>query len=149
MTTAPERGAVVAPERELIRRISPFALPAALVAVALGAVLGGSDAAWSAAIAIGIVYVNFLAHGWSLALAAAISPMALYVVGLGGFVVRLGILVVTIALLERLNWFSLPAFLAALVPATIALLAVEMKMIAGRLQADLWTFPTDQRPVGR
>ena len=33
------------------------------------------------------------------------------------------------------------AFAAAFVPTTIALLAVEMKLLAGRMQADLWYFP--------
>ena len=37
---------------------------------------------------------------------------------------------------------STVAFIAAFVPSTIALLIVEMKLLAGRLQADVWTFPT-------
>ncbi len=40
------------PERELIRRVSPFALPAALLAYVVGALFGGADAGWSAVIAI-------------------------------------------------------------------------------------------------
>ena len=34
-----------------------------------------------------------------------------------------------------------PSVIAALVPATIVLLGVEMKLLSGRMQADLWTFP--------
>ena len=67
----------VAPERELIRRIAPWALPAAIVAFALGTWIGGTDAGWSAAIGIAVVFANFVAHGWSLALAATISPTVL------------------------------------------------------------------------
>ena len=78
----------MAPERELIRRISPFALPVAVAAFALGTLLDGTDAGWSAAIAIAVVYLNFVAHGSSLALAASISPTVLYAVGLGGFLDR-------------------------------------------------------------
>ena len=33
------------------------------------------------------------------------------------------------------------AFVAALGPATIVLLGVEMKLLSGRMQAYLWTFP--------
>jgi hypothetical protein len=139
----------VAPERELIRRIAPWALPAVIVAFALGTWIGGTHAGWSAAIAIAVVVSNFVAHGWSLALAATISPTVLYAVGLGGFVVRLGIIVVVIALLDQTAWFSVVAFIAALVPTTIALLVVEMKLLSGRMQADLWTMPPAEREVAR
>jgi hypothetical protein len=136
------------PERELIRRISPFALPVGAAAFGIGALIAGPDAGWSAAIGIAVVYLNFVAHGWSLAAAAAISPVLLYAVGLGGFIVRLGLILVLIVLLRQFDWFSTVAFIAALVPGTIALLAVEMKMLSGRLQADMWTFPASGSPAG-
>jgi hypothetical protein len=132
----------MAPESELIRRIAPLALPVAVIAFAIGTLVGGTDAGWSAVIAIALVTLNFVAHGWSIALAAQISPTALYAVGLGGFVIRLGAIVAVIALLQQTDWFSIAAFIAALVPCTVALLVVEMKMISGRMQADLWTVPT-------
>jgi hypothetical protein len=125
----------------MIRRISPFALPVAIAAFALGTLAEGTDAGWSAAIAIAVVNLNFVAHASSLALAATISPTVLYAVGLGGFIVRLGIIVLVIALLQQTEWFSIVAFIAALVPATVALLVVEMKLLSGRMQADLWTDP--------
>jgi hypothetical protein len=131
----------------MIRRISPFAVPVAIAAFALGTLVDGTDAGWSAAIAIAVVYVNFVAHGSSLALAATISPMVLYAVGLGGFIVRLGIIVLVIALLQQTEWFSIVAFIAALVPATVALLVVEMKLLSGRMQADLWVDPNARREV--
>jgi hypothetical protein len=128
----------MAPESELIRRIAPFAPPVALIAFAIGTLIGGTDAGWSAAIAIAVVTLNFVSHGWSLALAAQISPMILYAVGLGGFIVRLGVIVAVIALLQQTAWFSIATFIAALVPCTLTLLMVEMKMLSGRMQADLW-----------
>jgi len=139
----------VAPERELIRRISPFALPVAIAAFALGILLDGTDAGWSAAIAIAVVYLNFVAHGSSLALAATVSPTVLYAVGLGGFLVRLGVIVAVIALLQQTDWFSIVAFIVALVPSTVALLVVEMKLLSGRMQADLWTDPSSHREAAR
>ena len=45
----------MAPEREMIRRISPLALPVAIAAFALGTLVDGTDAGWSAAIAIVVV----------------------------------------------------------------------------------------------
>ena len=139
----------MAPESELIRRIAPFALPVAVVAFSIGTLIGGTDAGWSAAVAIAVVSLNFVAHGWSLALAAQISPMILYGVGLGGFVIRLGIIVAVIALLQRTDWFSITAFIITLVPSTVALLVVEMKMISGRMQSDLWTVPSGTRQAQR
>jgi hypothetical protein len=133
------------PEMVLIRRISPFALPAAALAFGIGTLVAGADAGWSAAIAIAVVYLNFVAHAWSLAKAAAISPVLLYAVGLGGFIIRLGIIIALIAGLRQLGWFSTAAFIAALVPATIALLVVEMKLLSGRVQADMWNFSTAGR----
>ncbi len=131
----------MAPERELIRRIAPFTPVVMVAAFAVGAFFGGTDAGWSAAIAIAVVSANFVAHASSLSWAAAISPVALAAVGLGGFVIRLAAIVVIIALLNQLAWFSVVAFIAALVPATVVLLFVEMKMLSGRMQADLWSFP--------
>jgi hypothetical protein len=137
--------AVAEPERELIRRISPFALPGAALAFALGALIDDANAGWSAVIGIAVVAANFIANGASTAWAARISPVILYAVGLGGFVVRLVVVAVALLLLRQLEWFSVVAFVAALVPATVALLVVEMKLLSGRMQADLWTFPAAEQ----
>jgi hypothetical protein len=135
----------VEPERELVRRLLPFSVPALVVAVGAGAAIGGSGGAWSAGIAIVTVTLNFVAHAGSMAWAARTSPMLLMAVGLGGYVVRLAIFTVLLFLLDRLPSFSPLAFVAAFAPATVALLAVEMKLLAGRMQADLWYFPERSR----
>ena len=136
----------VEPERELVRRLLPFAVPALAIAAGAGAAIGGSRAAWSASIAIAIVTLNFIAHAGSMAWAARISPMILMAVGLGGYVVRLAAFTVALLLLDRLPWFSPLAFVAAFAPATIALLVLEMRLLAGRMQADLWYFPEKSSP---
>jgi ATP synthase protein I len=129
------------PEHELVRRLLPYSLPAFVVAALLGAFLGGPGAAWSAGIAVIVVTANFVGNAYSVSWAARIGPTVLMAVGLGGFIVRLATLTVALLLLDRLSWFSALAFAAAFVPTTIALLAVEMKLLAGRMQADLWYFP--------
>lgn len=130
------------PERELVRRVLPFAAPAFALALVIGALVGGRDVAWSAALGIVVVAVNFAANGLSLAWAARISPNVLFGVAMGGFVVRLGAVLVVMLLLDRLTSFSPTAFIAALVPATVALLVLEIRLLSGRFTADLWTFPT-------
>ncbi len=85
-----------------MRRLLPFAVPALAIAAGVGAALGGAGAAWSAAIAIVVVALNFVAHAGSMAWAARISPMILMAVGLGGYVVRLAAFTVALLLLDRL-----------------------------------------------
>jgi hypothetical protein len=135
----------VEPERELVRRALPFAAPAVVLAFGIGAAFGGWDGAWSAAIGIGVVAANFVVHGLSLARAARISPTALYAVGMIGFVVRLGVIVAIMAVLDRTAFFSPLAFGLAVVPATLLLLAYEMKLLAGRFGSELWSLPTRER----
>lgn len=135
---------MVEPERELVRRALPLAPPAAVIAFVVGGLAGGSDAGWSAALGVGVVAANFVVHGFSLAWAARISPTALFAVGLGGFGVRLALILAILAALNALSWFSAVAFIGAVIPATILLLAFEMKVLSGRLQGDLWRFSSER-----
>jgi ATP synthase protein I len=129
----------VEPERELVRRLLPYSLPVLGIAAAAGALVGAAGAAWSAGIGVAAVVANFVGYAYSVAWAARISPTLLMAVGLGGFVVRLATLTVALLLLDRLTWFSPIAFAGAFVPTTIALLVVEMRLLAGRMQVDLWS----------
>ena len=138
--TAPE------PERALIRRVSPFAVPAAIVAFVVAALFGGAAAGWSAAIAIAVVYANFVANALSIAWAATVSPTLVSIVALGGYVVRLVVYTIALVLLNQLAWFSPVAFALALVPAVIALLVYEAKALSGSMQADLWSFDGAHHP---
>jgi hypothetical protein len=130
----------VEPERELVRRVLPFVPISVIAAFALGWLAGGSGAAWSAAIAVAIVSANFVAFALSVAWAAAVSPTMLAIVALGGYLVRLIIFTLVLVGLNTLAWFSPLAFICALMPAVIALLVYEAKILSGRMQADMWTF---------
>jgi hypothetical protein len=134
------------PERALIRRVSLFAVPAAVIAYAVGALLGGVSAGTSATIAIVIVYINFISNALSIAWAASISTTLVSIVALGGYALRLVIYTITLVLLNELSWFSPVAFAFALVPAVVVLLVYEVKALSGRMQADLWTFDAGHRP---
>jgi hypothetical protein len=130
----------VEPERELVRRVLPFVPLAVIAAFAVGWLVGGSGAAWSATIAVVIVAANFVAFALSIAWAATVSPTMLAIVALGGYLVRLMIFTLVLVGLNTLAWFSPLAFVCALMPAVIALLVYEAKILSGRLQADMWTF---------
>ena len=130
----------VEPERLLVRRVLPFAPAAVVVAFVVGWLVGGSDDAWSAAIAVIVVAANFVAFALSIAWAARISPAMLAVVALGGYLMRLIVYTLVLVGLNTLAWFSPLAFTLALMPAVIGLLVYEARLLSGRLQADLWTF---------
>jgi drug/metabolite transporter (DMT)-like permease len=130
----------VEPERELVRRLLPMAVPVAAVAAVVAALLGGPGASVSAAIGIAAVAANLVVHAASLAWASRISAATVMMVGLGGYVLRIATFTVAMMLLNRLAWFSPIAFVAAFAPATVALLVVEMMLLGGKMQADLWYF---------
>jgi hypothetical protein len=118
------------PEREMIRRAMPFGLPAFGLALLIGVLAGGWNAGWSAAIGIAVVFLNLTASALSLAWAARISLQALSAVAIGGFIVRMGAIFGLMLLLDRIAFFSPLAFFLAVVPATLAVLGYEMKLLA-------------------
>src|SRR5581483_11799518 len=117
------------PERELVRRALGPSLLALLVALGAGWGLGGLDAGVSAGIGVVLVTVNFAVHGLSLSWASRVSIAAVQAVALGGFVVRLGVLLGVMFALNAVPWFSPLAFGLAVVPATLLLLAFETRLV--------------------
>ncbi len=136
---------MVEPERELVRRASPFIPVAIAVAFGVGAVAAGTDAAWSASIGVAVVAANFVANALSIAWAARISPTLVAAVALGGFFLRMAVIVIALVLLNTLGWFSPTAFALTVVPATVVLLVFEARALGGRMQADLWSFDEARR----
>lgn len=129
------------PEKLVLRRIVPFAPVAAVIAFSLGAAFGGSSVGWSAVIGVGVVTANLVATAYPLAWAARISPSAMYLAVMGGFVVRLLVVLLVMVALDATAWFSPLAFVATVVPATIAVLVAEMRLLMDRrVQAGLWYF---------
>jgi len=137
------------PELELVRRATPFGLPAAVLALVAGAAAGGWGTGWSAAIGIGVVTLNFAASGVSMARAATISLMALAAVGMVGWVVRLSLIVGLMFLLNGFGWFSPIAFGLAVVPATMLLIGYEMKLVAAGVGQQLVLPPTESEELAQ
>jgi hypothetical protein len=129
------------PEKLVLRRIVPFAPAVAVIAFLAGAAVGGLEAGWSAVVGIGVVTANLVATAYPLAWAARISPSAVYLVVMGGFVVRLLVVLLVMLALDATAWFSPLAFVATVVPATIVVLVAEMRLLMDRrVQAGLWYF---------
>lgn len=121
----------------MVRKATVPAAVALALAVALAWLVGGPGAAASAGIGIALVYLNFAAHGWSLAWASTVSVGTVMGVALGGFAVRLGIIVGAMFALHTLPWFSPLAFGLAVVPATLSLLAYEAQLVSRGVGASL------------
>lgn len=130
----------IEPERLLLRRVLPFVVPALVVSFLAGAASAGPQAGLSAAAGVAIVAGNFAANALATAWAARISPVMLYAVALGGFFVRMVVLVAVLLVLDPTAWFSPTAFALSVVPSTVALLVFEAATLSGRMQADLWYF---------
>jgi ATP synthase protein I len=134
--------AKVEPEREMVRRVLPFGPPAVLLAFVAGSTVSGWEVGLSAAIGVVVVLLNLAVHARSLAWAARISLTVLYAVALGGFILRLAAIVGILFALDLLTFFSPLAFTVAVIPATVLLIAFEMRLLRGRMQVELWDFST-------
>jgi hypothetical protein len=134
----------VDPEREMVRRVAPFGPPAVVLALVVGALAAGWNVGWSAAIGVTVVVVNFSVNGLVLARAARISLTAYSAAVMGGFVVRLGVIVAIMFGLNHLSFFSPLAFGLAVVPATILLLGYEMRLMSRGLGQELRIASTDE-----
>jgi hypothetical protein len=125
------------PERELVRRVVPWGL----VAVGLGLVIGGVASGWdvglSAALGLAVVVTNAAAAAISVSRAAKVSLTVYSAVVAVGVVVRLGAVVAIMVALSRFAWFSKLAFGLAVVPGTIGLLALELRLYARGVGQDL------------
>ena len=114
----------------MVRRSLVPGAVAVPVAAAIAWTLGGRDAAASAALGVAVLLLNFAANGLSLAAASRVSITAVHAVALLGPVVRLGVIVAFLFLLDGTAWFSPVAFGVAVVPGTLALLAYEARLAA-------------------
>jgi ATP synthase protein I len=138
----------IEPERRVLRAVDPWGIPALAVAFVVASIFGGTGAAWSAAIAVIVVFANLNAYGVSLAWAARISPTVVFAVAMGGYVVRLALVATLLVLLDRFAFFSALSFCLALVPCTVFVLVFELRLLSGRLTSELWTLPPTQgRPA--
>jgi hypothetical protein len=134
------------PERDIVRRVVPFGPVAAALALLIGGLFVDWGTGWSAAIGVAVVVANAMANAFLLSRAARISLTAYSAAVMGGFIVRLGVIVAFMFALSTLGWFSPLAFGLAVVPATILLLAYEMKLIAGGLGQELRVPATHPSP---
>ena len=127
----------------MVRRAILPGVTATLLAAGIGTAVGGPGVGVSAALGIGVAVANFAAAGLALAWAADISLTAVQVVALGGFFVRLGVILGLMFALNTLPWFSPRAFGLAVVPGTLLLLIYESTLVLRGLGQQLVIPPKD------
>jgi hypothetical protein len=131
---------MVEPERELARKVLRYVPLTLAVAFSLGMLVGGAGTGSSAAIGVAVVAANSVASALSIAWAAGVSAAVVFAVAMGGFFLRMTVIVIVLVGLNRLSWFSPMSFALSVVPVTIVLLAYEARTLSGRMQVDLWSF---------
>lgn len=135
--TAADRRAPVPPapevERELafdmLKRGVWFA-PAVLV---LATVVWGTRGASSAAVAIALVVVNLLLAAFALSWAAKRSLTMIMVVSLGGFAVRMGLVVGVLFAVRDAAWVNLTALGVCVLVTHLGLLFWELRYVSASL----------------
>jgi hypothetical protein len=121
------------PEQQVARDLARRALWVAPVFLIVGAVLGGAGGAASAALALGLVALNFVLGAAIIARAVAISPNALYGAVLFGYLARLGLMTVVVLAVRNGGWFATVPFAVTLLVTHLGLLTWETKHVAASL----------------
>jgi hypothetical protein len=122
-------------ERDIALDIVKHGLLIAPIVILVAGLVSGWDGTASAAIALAIVCLNFTLAALSVGWAAKISPVMVGGVALGGYVVRLGLILGALVLLRHVSWIVLPWLGFTLVGAHLVLLFWEMRYVSLSLAA--------------
>lgn len=107
-----------------------------LLALIFGLVRG-PDSAWAAAVGVALVVANLLASGAILSLVARRLPGLLTAAALASFVLRLGLLTVTLLLLQRVAGLDRIAVTISAVAAYLVMITWEVVAVARGSQREL------------
>ena len=103
------------------------------VLVLLAALVWGGDGAWSALVAVALVLVNLALSAVALSWAAKVSLAAIMAVALGGFAVRMGLVVLVVALVRDEPWIDLTALAVGVLVTHLGLLFWELRYVSASL----------------
>jgi hypothetical protein len=132
VTTAPETQTPPV-ERELAVDMAKRALPIAPLLIVVSALIWGADGAWSSLVAVAIVVLNLLTAAAAMTWAARRSMATLMAVALGGFVVRMAVIVAIVALLRDQPWINLVALAVNILVTQLGLLVLELRYVSASL----------------
>ena len=118
------------PEVEIARDMVRRALPVAPVLVLVCGLIWGVDGALSSAYGLALVLVNFLLAAALLAWAARISPVMLMAATLGGFLLRMTLIVVAVMLVHHASWAVMAPMLMTILVTHVGLLMWETRYVS-------------------
>jgi hypothetical protein len=98
--------------------------------VLVSTLIWGLDGAASSAFSMAVVLLNFLAAALVIAWAARISLTLLWASVLGGYIVRLGLVLLALFLVKDASWVSRPALFGTLLIAHLGLLVWETRYLS-------------------
>jgi hypothetical protein len=122
-----------APELEIVTDMVRRALPAAPVLVVACGLIWGLGGALSSAYGLGIVLLNFVLAALMLAYAARISPTMLMAASLGGFAVRMGLVLGAVLAVKGSSWAVMAPLLGTILVTHLGLLLWETRFISASL----------------
>lgn len=122
-----------APERELVFDMLRRAVPVAPVLVVAGAIGWGWNGALSAGFGVLVVLVNLLLAAGLLAGAAKISSTAIMIAAVGGFGVRMSLVVIALAVVRDLPWVEVIPLGVTIVVTHVGLLVWESRNVSASL----------------
>ena len=119
-----------APEAAVARDLARRAvLVTPLVLLATGLLWGAAGAA-SAAIGLGLVALNFLASAGVIGWAARRSHALVFGAVLGGYVVRLAVVLGVALALQSVSWVNIPVLVVTVAVAHLALITWELRFVS-------------------
>ena len=127
--------AIPAVEREVALDMVRHGMFAAPVIIGGAGIVRGLHGLNSAAIAVALVFVNFLVAAAIMTRAAHSGPTAIGVAAAVGYPIRLGAIVVALVILRHQPWIDLPTLGIVLVGTHVGLLFWEMKYVSMSLAA--------------
>jgi hypothetical protein len=123
----------VAPERQIVLDMLRRGAVVVPVLVVIAGIGWGVDGALSSLFGLGIVFANFLIAAMLLSWAARQSPTMLMGAALGGFLGRMILIAVSIALVRHRAWCQMVPLGATVLVAHVGLLVWETRHISASL----------------
>jgi hypothetical protein len=101
--------------------------------VLIGGVAAGANGAWSSAVALGLVLLNFSLAAALIAVTARISLALMMGAILFGYILRLGLITMVVLLVKDFSWVNIPVLGVTIIVSHLGLLFWEMKYVAASL----------------
>ena len=118
------------PELEIVTDMVRRAIPVAPLLVLGCGLVWGIDGALSSAFGIGLVLLNFVLTALLLSWAAHVSPTMLMAATLGGFLVRMALIVGAVLLAKGTSWASMAPLLLTILVTHVGLLMWETRYVS-------------------